>query len=638
MKKEKKVWAISLIVLWYLAPNQTHAQDSLKTSRLDEVVVTATKFPKSQGETGKVLTVIDEEQLAHSAGKDLSQLLNEQVGLVVTGANSNPGKDKSVFLRGAKSDYTLVLLDGVPVNDPSGIGGAFDLRLLPIDQIERIEILKGSQSTLYGSDAIAGVINIITKKKGSKPFGVFGSVSAGSYGTSKLSAGVSGSTSLLDYNVGYTRFKTDGISEAEDKDNTGTFDKDGYDQNSVQANVGVRATDKLTLRPFVRYSKFEGKYDAGSFSDEPRSTYDAKLLNFGLNGQYAFSKGTLNLQYAHDKVERSYTSPDYVDPTMLVTSAYDGGFDNAEVFYQHNLTDHLQLLAGVNYQHSKMTSGDAVDSSLHITSPYASFFVKDLNGFSLEVGGRYVDHSVFGNTFIYSFNPSYLINRQVKVFANYSTGFKAPMLDQLFNPFYGNKDLKPEESKNLEGGVQFVSSDNKFDVRGTVFSRKIENVIIYKYPGYMNLDKQEDLGFEIESTVNVNSKLKIGAFYAFVDGEVNTKTSAERDTTYHNLIRRPKHSVGVNVGYQLSSHLFVSANFKTFSNRSDLFFNNNTFATESVTLDAYQLLDLYAEYKFLQGKLKLFVEARNVLDKKFTEVYGYSTMGFNAYSGLSFNF
>ena len=133
------------------------AQKDTSFKTLDDVVITATKFPKKQSETGKVLTVISRQQLERSSGKDLSQLLNEQTGIVINGATSTPGKDKSVFLRGAKSDYTVILIDGVPVTDPSGVGGAFDLRLLPIDQIERIEILKGSQSTLYCSDAIAGV-------------------------------------------------------------------------------------------------------------------------------------------------------------------------------------------------------------------------------------------------------------------------------------------------------------------------------------------------------------------------------------------------------------------------------------------------------------------------------------------------
>src|SRR5205814_1295066 len=115
-----------------------------------------------------VLTVITRQQLERSGGKDLSQVLSEQAGIYIGGANSNPGKDKSIYLRGARVDHTLITIDGVPVYDPSGIGANFDIRNLSIDNIERIEVLKGSQSTLYGSDAIAGVINIITRKASSK--------------------------------------------------------------------------------------------------------------------------------------------------------------------------------------------------------------------------------------------------------------------------------------------------------------------------------------------------------------------------------------------------------------------------------------------------------------------------------------
>ena len=125
---------------------QTAEEDSVKS--LDKVVITATKYPTRQSNTGKLVSVITREQIEKSAGKDLAQLLNEQTGITVNGSFSNPGKDKSIFFRGASSNYTLILLDGIPLNDPSGTGGTFDIRLIPIEQIERIEILKGSQSTL----------------------------------------------------------------------------------------------------------------------------------------------------------------------------------------------------------------------------------------------------------------------------------------------------------------------------------------------------------------------------------------------------------------------------------------------------------------------------------------------------------
>ncbi len=157
----KKIFITTIVLaLIQFAKAQTDSAENL----LDEVVVTATKSPKKLSETGKVIKVITKEQIERSGSKELAQVLNEQTGVTVNGATSNPGKDKSLFLLGATDKYTLILLDGIPLNEPAGVGGSFDLRLLSLDNIERIEILEGSQSTLYGSNAVAGVVNIISKK------------------------------------------------------------------------------------------------------------------------------------------------------------------------------------------------------------------------------------------------------------------------------------------------------------------------------------------------------------------------------------------------------------------------------------------------------------------------------------------
>lgn len=636
MKKEKKVWAITLIALWWLAPNQTNAQqDSIRSSNLDPVVITATKFPKNVSETGKVLTVIDEDQIARSSGKDVSQLLNEQVGLVIAGANSNPGKDKSVYLRGAGSGYTLILLDGIPINDPSGVGGAFDLRLLPVDQIEKIEILKGSQSTLYGTDAIAGVINIITKKKSDKPLNVNGGLSYGSYNTFKGNIGVSGSSKLLDYNIGYTRYNTDGISEAKDPASTGNFDKDGYSQDAFQANLGFKVSEALSIKPYVRYNNFEGKYDAGSFSDSKKNNYTSNILNTGLGAQYQFSKGAVNLLYGYDKTDRKFDSD-------FGINHYQGRFHHSEAFVNYSFTDHFQILGGASYQNIQMLDQTLVekDPSVTITSPYVSLFVKNVGGLSVELGGRLNNHSKYGNNYTYSFNPSYFINQQIKVFANISSGFKTPTLNQMYGAFGANPDLKPEKSQSYEGGAQFFSSNKTFDVRVSVFQRDIKDIItFYTYPDfsykYINLNSQSDHGTEVEVSKKVNSKFTLQAFYAYVDGQITDKTGS-KDSTYHNLIRRPKHSVGMKIGYQVTQAFFAQLNLKTFSNRSDYYFNPSTFAVDQVNLDAYALLDVYLEYKFSRDRFKVFVDMKNLLNQDYMEVYGYNTLKFNVMSGVSF--
>ena len=636
MKKERKVWAITLIAFWWLAPNQSNAQqDSIKSFNLSDVVITATKFPKNVNETAKVLTVIDEEQLSRSSGKDVSQLLNEQVGLVINGANSNPGKDKGVFLRGAGSGYTLITLDGIPVNDPSGVGGAFDLRLLPVDQIERIEILKGSQSTLYGTDAIAGVINIITKKKGDKPFGASAGLSYGSFNTLKGNVGVSGSTETFNYNIGFTRFSTDGISEAKDATGTADFDKDGYNQNAFQANLGVNLSNTLSIKPYVRYNTFEGKYDAGGFTDSKKDKYTSDLLNTGLSAQYQLNKGAVNLLYGYDKTDRTFDG-DYG------VSNYKGRFQHAELFWNQELARHVQLLTGLSYQNIHMLDEAAVEKNptVTITSPYASLFLKGFGGFSVELGGRYNSHSKFGNNFTYSLNPSYLLGNQIKLFANVSSGFKAPTLNQLVGQYGPNPDLKPEKSQNLEAGVQWFSQDKIFDVRLTAFRRQLKDVIYYSFDPvtfqskYINLNQQNDSGFEAEISARASKSLTLRAFYAYVDGYLTDK-SGPTETTIYNLIRRPRNSFGLNVGYQVTPKFYASTNVKTFGKRSDLYFNSTTFVTESVTLEAYALLDVYLEYKFMNDKLKVFIDAKNLLNADYMEVYGYNTMGFNTMAGIN---
>lgn len=610
------------------------AQDSLRSGQLNEIVVTATKFPKSIGETGKVLTVIDESQIQKSLGKDISQLLNEQAGVVVNGANSNPGKDKAVYLQGAGSAYTLILLDGVPLSDPSGInGGAFDLRLLPLEQVERIEIVKGSQSTLYGSDAIAGVINIITKKGGVKPINVFGSMAYGSYNSFRGSGGMSGSTRKLDYNLAYNHFTSAGFSEAKDTTKSQHFKKNGVTQNSVQANFSWRPVSKLTINPFFRYNNFFSTFDNGPFSDAPNNSGRLSLLNAGTQAQLQLPKGKLNFWYGYENSQRLYNY-------NSVKYNYHGKFENADAFLLHNFSRKAQLLGGVTFQQWKMfdTTTLKKNPDISLVSPYLSFYVRNMSGFSLEVGGRQNLHSRYGNNFTWSFNPSYVMAQRAKLFFNYSTGFKAPSLNQLYSQYGANPNLKPETSQSIEVGTELFSATNKFNVRAVAFVRNINQAIFYQVQpnytyNYVNLARQRDHGWELESTLQVNPKVTLKGFYAFVAGQFTTKTSAGSDTTYNNLLRRPKNSFGVSINCLLTEKLSASVQLKTFGDRLDQYYDSN-FNLKTITLQAYQLLDIYLEYQLIK-KTKIFLDLRNVLNQNYMEVYGYSTLPFNIQAGIN---
>src|ERR1035437_1758473 len=215
---KKKIFIAAAV----LFSSQAQAQQDSARKTLDEVIVTANKFPQKQSTTGKVITVITKEQIEKSAGRTVAQVLNEQAGIIVSGALNNLGSNQTVYLRGASAGRTLILIDGIPAYDPSFINNDFDLNLLSLNNIESIEICRGAQSTLYGSDAVAGVINIITVKKDiTKPFNVTATAGAGSYGTFRGNVQLYGKADKLTYAVRYAKLSSKGFSSAyEDRKST----------------------------------------------------------------------------------------------------------------------------------------------------------------------------------------------------------------------------------------------------------------------------------------------------------------------------------------------------------------------------------------------------------------------------------
>jgi vitamin B12 transporter len=622
---------------------QSAASTEKDTTRLDEVVVTAAKFPMKTAATGKVLIIITAKDLERSGSRDLAQVLTAQGGIYINGANSTPGKDKSIYIRGGRAEHTLITIDGVPVYDASGIGSNFDIRNIAIETVERIEILKGSQGTLYGSDAIAGVVNIITKGSGTKPLSAYGSASTGSLSSFRGSAGISGRKGKADYSAGYTFFNTAGISEAEQHpDSTLPFDKDGYRQESFVASFGFTPTAAWKIKPYLRYTHNKGGYDAQGYVDAP-NRYVSKNTQAGLRNEVGFGPAKLTLSYNFTQTDRDYHTAS--DETF-----YKGNEHFAEGYFVYP-TGALTFTSGLDVRHS--------NTALHSTSPFVAAINKDsalqtqfavftaLNyagngGWNMELGGRYNHHSEYGGNFAFNINPSYGFSTNWKVFANLSSGYKTPGLYQLFSE-YGNRRLAPETSINLEGGIRYESNDKKLSIRGVYFDRKVKDAIAFFFDPvtfaskYINQDEQNDHGFELDARYAANDKWDLKAFYSYADGTIRTR-SGGKDTTFFNLYRRPLSTFTIQVGTRLQPKLYVSTNLQAVWNTRDITFDPPLFTQREVKLQDHFLLNLYGEYALLQNRVKVFIDAANVTNERYATIYGYNSLGRTVYGGVRFSF
>ncbi|MGH2644173.1 MAG: TonB-dependent receptor plug domain-containing protein, partial [Chitinophagaceae bacterium] len=419
-----------------------------KELSLNEVVVTANKFDQKASQTGKVMTIITQKELEHNSGKTLTAILNEQPGITINGTQESPGTNQTVYMRGADPQYTLIMINGIPVNDVSGINYIFDLNLIPVSSIERIEIMRGGYSALYGSGASAGVINIITKRGGQQPFNATASFSGGSYGTFREQAGINGSKKHFDYNIQFQNFDSKGFSSALDTTGHAGFDKDGFHRKSLYANLGFHPGESWTIRPFLNLAYEKGDLDAGAFTDAKDYTYNTTFFQTGLQIKHDFRKGDLQINYSYNPTERHYLE-DSVDSQPFLKEYYQSQAHSVDAYIHYIIDPHVSFLMGNEFrlerttQNSDYISGSyASKSSLSAdsaqtdaTNIYGSLFLQSNNGFHVEIGGRLNQDKLYGFHPVFSVNPFLLINDQVKIFANFSSSYLAPSLYQLYSVY-----------------------------------------------------------------------------------------------------------------------------------------------------------------------------------------------------------
>ena len=627
--------------------------DSISKS-LDEIIVTANRFPQKQINTGKILTVITREQIEKTPNVNLAELLSRQAGLSIIGASNAPGTNPDVYIRGAGTGNALILIDGSPATDASTIRSTFDLNFIPLGEVERIEILKGGQSTIYGSDAVAGVINIITKKTGIKKTSTSLHIAGGSYQTNQLDLGVYGKLKRIQYKGMFHQLGSKGFSSAIDTGNIKSFDKDGINQRVFRAELGSIQGMKWDWSTSAQLSKYNNQLDQTGYQDAKDSKVDNTNLQLKASISKKIKLGSLHSNFSINNNERNYLddSTDLNGFAKYIQSDFVGRSYFSEIYGVFKLDPTLQLYTGFDYRwqntdqyyfsvseygdYSSTLSSDS--TKITIGSFFGSMVYNGKKNLNMEAGIRVNNHSRFGNNFTYTLNPSYLLNKQFKFSLNISSAFKAPTLYQLYDGYAGEKNLKPETSVTSEFSLQFLGIKNT-SARVVYFNRQIKNGIDYSYSTYkyFNYASQKDNGIEVETGYS-NSKLNLSINYTYIKGTVKTANyefdantysyTIKGDTSFPNLFRIPKHSINGSMGFQVNKKIYMSLAQRIAGKRFE-----PQFQAPSIAMKAFQTTDLFFQYK-LGKKVSIYLSLKNIFNSSYQEVLGFNARRRNYMIGI----
>lgn len=647
MKRSRQRYAV---VLGLVLAVSGSAMAEEKTAQLGEMVVTATRDEVPMEQVGSSITVITAKQIEQQQKQTVADALRTVPGLDVV-RSGGVGQNSSIFMRGADSRHTLILIDGVELNDPSTTGGEYNFGFLTTDNIERIEVLRGPQSTLYGSQAMGGVINIITKR-GAGQLNGFVSAEGGSLYTAKESAGVSGSTDLFNYALTLSRLDSSGVSAAASR--AGNSEADGYQNTTVAARLGITPTRNSDIDLSLRYTRSRNGADngGGAGADDPNRVMRNEELQFRTQGTLLLFADLWEQKLGvslNDLTRSDDNDRDAAHPLDFQRSEYQG--QTVKFDWQHTLRLHKTntLIVGAETKEEKAKS---TYYSEGIWGPYTSnwdekfarttgvYLQDQLNlwdSWFSTAGVRVDHHSQFGTEATYRFTTAYLIKQtDTKLKGSYGTGFKAPSLYQLYDPANGNVNLKPEKSTGWDVGVEQTLLNRQIQLGATYFRNDFEQLIDWElvdpiwFTGmYKNVAKASSEGVELTASYQPFDSLVVRTGYTYTLAR-NKQTGAE-------LLRRPKHKLSGDINYRFMGKGNLNLGLVYVGTRDDLTFNPITYAQQTVTLKDYLVVNLAASYDVAKY-LQLFGRIDNLLDRQYEEVLGYGTPGIGAYAGVKVSF
>lgn len=600
------------------------AQEKKDTIDLGSVVVTGTRFVTPFEKSGKVIYKLTADDIRRTPGATVADLLNQLPGINIDGAFGTPGTNLDYSIRGGRNRHTLILIDGLPINDPSSISNDYDLRLLNSATVEYIEVLKGGASTLYGTGAAAGVINIKLKEGTSVKPDITLTQTIGSFRTGNTNLDLRGKSDKLSYLGGVAFSTSEGISAAEDTDSNSDFGNDGFERYSGRTKFSYDFSEDFKLGANLAYDRVKSDFDGGAFFDADNE-FSITQVSYGLHPQFNYTGGRAQLRLNFNRVKREFFS---AFPSSALGKNLQADLTN-EFFFN----DKIKAIAGLQYQQYKFQNGDEEPNATNF-DPYVNLSAYVTDAFTVNAGVRLNNNSEYGNNFVYSLNPSYLFEiggeSKLKLFGSYSTAFVAPSLFQLFANFFGNPDLGAEETESLEFGLSLYISDD-LTLNAEYFDRTEENAIdfvsifdnngVFIGGGYQNITgKREINGIETDLDWNATESLNIQVHYA----SYQFGNEAQ-------FYRIPDSKYGLNLGYAITPNTNVSVKYTHFGERNAAIFS----APFLVSLDSYDLVDFSISHELFNGDLIISGTVNNLFDEDYVGVYGFTTRPSNVTIGVS---
>ena len=585
-----------------------------------EIVVSAGRVPTAAEDVSSSVTSLSGADLERLQIRALPEAIRMVPGVHVT-RNGGPGQTSDFYIRGAKTDQILVLIDGIEMNDPSLIGRNADLSLLDPADIQSVEVLRGPQSALYGGDAMGGVINIITKRGAGAP-SLSLSAEAGSFETYRGAATIAGSTGMVDYAFTATHIDSEGISAANEDD--GNTEKDGYDRTGFSGRIGVSPLENLSFDFMARYIESSVDYDngAGEGADSPDNVADAERLYLGGAAELGLLDSQWQQRFSASRVshDRDFTS-----------TWGENWFDSelTKVGWQHDFyqDDKNVISAGVEIEEETAET----DSLPEVDSEIKSVYLQDqlhLGALVLVGGLRLDDHDTFGEEVTGRLGATLkLKDSGTRIKGTYGSGFKAPSLYQLYAPAspwgaIGNADLEPETSTSWDVGVE-QKLCQKAVVGVTYFDSEYEDLIDF-VAGYVNESEATVKGVEFSATAQLCDAVRLSGTYTYTDSE---------DSDGAELSRRPKHRATADLHYRWDESVNVSLGCIYVGERQDAYYSSTEYVTVEEELPGHVIFNLAASWD-VSETVTLFGRVDNLLDKDYEELAGYGTPGLSGYGGV----